>query len=97
VMKKTILILMIAAVSAMIFAACNSRPQTDTGNGKILTPVDTAGLADFQKWKTLNERTELAMYNQQDNEKRTYAPVHKSSPTNRDRKSTRLNSSHEWI
>jgi len=82
-MKKRIPILIIAAVSAIIFAACNGKPQTDTGNSKVLTPVDTAGLADFQKWKALNERTDLAMYNQQDNEKRTYVQAHKSSTTHR--------------
>src|SRR6266513_2520843 len=82
-MKKRIPILIIAAVSAIIFAACNGKPQTDTGNSKVLTPVDTAGLADFQKWKVLNERTDPAMYSQQDNEKRTYAQAHKSSTNNR--------------
>jgi hypothetical protein len=87
-MKKMIPILMIAAVSAIIFAACNSKPQADAGNGKVLTTADTAGLADFQKWKALNERKDPAMYYNQDyayNQpaKSTYAPVRKSSATHR--------------
>jgi hypothetical protein len=65
-MKKIIPTLIIAAVSAIIFAACNSKPQADAGNGKVLTAADTAGLADFQKWKTLNERKDPAMYYNQD-------------------------------
>jgi len=67
-MKKLLPILMIAAISAIIFAACNTRPQaTNTANGTVLTSADTAGLADFQKWKALNERKDYAMY-QQENE-----------------------------
>ena len=87
-MKRILPILMIAAISTIIFAACNSKPKADAGNGKILTPVDTAGLADFQKWKTLNERKDPAIYYNQDNEysqpvRKPYAPVHKSSATHR--------------
>ena len=87
-MKKLLLILMIAAISAIIFAACNTKPQANTANGTVLTAADTAGLADFQKWKALNERKDFAMY-QQENEysqpvqKIVYkqAPVRKKSAT----------------
>ena len=88
-MKKIIPIVIIAAISAIIFAACNNKPQADGGNGKVLTAVDTAGLADFQKWKALNERIDPAMYNNNQDyaynqpAKNTYAPVRKSSVTRR--------------
>jgi hypothetical protein len=67
VMKKLLPILMIAAITTIIFAASNSKPQPDTSNGKVLTYVDTMGLADFQKWKAQNELKDPSMY-KQDNE-----------------------------
>ncbi len=91
-MKKLLPIFIIAAVVVAI-AACNSKPQTDANNGKILTYTDTTGLADFQKWKTQNELKDPTVYYNQGNEVatskpvRTYVPMHKSSDIHRTVKS----------
>jgi len=50
-MKKLLPILSMLFVSAILISACNSKAPTDPNAGKILTYADTAGLADFQKWK----------------------------------------------
>lgn len=54
--------------------ACNSRPQTDA-NGKILTYTDTIGLADFQKWKALNELKDPTVYYNQGSEMASSQPA----------------------
>ncbi len=76
-MKKILPALLIAAIATILFAACNSKSQPDTNNnGKVLTYVDTTGLADFQKWKAVNERVDPSMYKQD-----TYSePAAKASP-----------------
>ena len=44
---------------AFLLAACSSQPQTETKSlqaaNQAVAPVDTAGLAQFQQWKTQNE------------------------------------------
>ena len=54
-MKKLLPIFSILFVSAILISACNSKPPADPNGGKVLTYADTAGLADFQKWKVQNE------------------------------------------
>jgi len=90
-MKKLLPILSISFISALLISACNSKPALDPNSGKVLTYVDTAGLADFQKWKTQNELKDASVYYNQGTEsstsqpvrktKRTYSPVQKASNT----------------
>lgn len=88
-MKKLLPIFIIATAAALFMVACNRKTQTDA-NGKVMTYTDTVGLADFQKWKTLNELKDPTVYYNQGNEMsnqqaRTivkYIPV-KSSSTHR--------------
>ena len=61
-MKKLLPILSMLFVSAILISACNSKPPTDPNAGKVLTYADTAGLADFQKWKVQNELKDPAVY-----------------------------------
>ncbi len=73
----------------IVMAACNSKPQADANNGKVLTYVDTIGLSEFQKWKTQNELKDPTVYYQQGNEiassqpvkkiRKSYTPVYKTS------------------
>jgi hypothetical protein len=64
-MKKLLPILLVAVI-AITFAACSNKSQTDANNtGTMLTPADTTGLADFQKWKQLNELKNYMMYQQE--------------------------------
>ena len=89
---KKLLLLSILFLAAIIFVACNNKPQVDNNGGKVLTYVDTIGLAEFQKWKTQNELKDPAVYYQQGNEvaasqpakriTKSYAPVGRSSVKN---------------
>ncbi len=53
-MKKFFSILTITAVAAVVITACNRTPATP----KAVLYEDTAGLAEFQNWKAMNERAE---------------------------------------
>lgn len=71
-MKRTLSILSIAvfiAGIAIMMASCNSSPKKDAMN--LTLGADTTGLADFQAWKTLNERKDPMVYYNQANQ----APV----------------------
>ena len=73
-MKKFIPILLVIAVAAIAVTACNSKPPADT-DGKVLTYVDTTGLAAFQAWKAQNELKDPNVYYVQGNEVvPTYTP-----------------------
>jgi len=78
-MKKLLPILSILIVSVILLAACNSKPPADLDSGKVLTSVDTAGLADFQKWKTLNELKDPLVYYQQGPEASTNQVARKTT------------------
>jgi YMGG-like Gly-zipper len=78
-MKNLLPLLSILIIAAIVMAACNGKPQADA-NGKVLTYADTAGLAEFQKWKTLNELRDPAVYYTQGNEV-AYQPAKKSTRT----------------
>lgn len=73
-MKKLLPISIAAIVITLLFVACKRSPQTDA-NGKALTYADTVGLADFQKWKTLNELKDPTVYYQQGNEMASSQPT----------------------
>jgi len=47
-MKKLLPILSILFIGTILISACNGKPSADPNAGKVLTYVDTAGLADFQ-------------------------------------------------
>ena len=89
---KKLLPLFCILVIVIALAACNSKPQADVSNEKIMTPADTIGLAEFQKWKTQNELKDPTVYYQQGNEtvvsqpakgiKRSYSPIRKSPVSN---------------
>ena len=98
-MKKLLPILTIAAITTIIFAACKNKPQADANNsGKVLTYVDTAGLADFQKWKTENERKDISMYKQNNeySEPASHAPVRKGSVIHHTAKKVSLSSTGQY-
>ena len=78
-MKKLLPILSILFVSTILITACNSKPSTDANNGKVLTYVDTIGLADFQKWKTQNELKDPTVYYKQGTEVTSSQPARKST------------------
>ena len=90
-MKKLLPILSILIAGAVLMSACNRKPVDDPNSGKVLSYVDTAGLADFQKWKTQNELKDPAVYYQQGTEAsanhparkatKSYSPVQKNSNT----------------
>ena len=63
-MKKLLPILLVAVI-AITFAACSNKSQTNASTAPAITSADTAGLADFQKWKQLNELKNFAMYQQE--------------------------------
>ena len=91
-MKKILPISAIVIMVAMLVIACNRSPQASNSS---LNYADTIGLADFQKWKALNELKDPTVYYQQgsvasDQPTRTiikYVPV-KSSSTRRTASST---------
>ena len=64
-MKKLLPILSLLLIGAIIFSACNSKPAADLNSGKVMTYVDTIGLAEFQKWKTQNELKDPVVYYEQ--------------------------------
>jgi hypothetical protein len=78
-MKKLIPILSMLFISAILISACNSKPPTDPNAGKVLTYVDTAGLADFQKWKVQNELKDPAVYYKQGSEVSTTQPARRTT------------------
>ena len=78
-MKKLLPILSILFISAILISACNNKAPVDLNAGKVLTYVDTAGLADFQKWKTQNELKDPVVYYKQGNEVSTGQPAKKIS------------------
>jgi len=78
-MKKLLPILSILFVSIIFITACNSKPAADANTGKVLTYVDTLGLADFQKWKTQNELKDPAVYYKQGTEVASSQPVRKTT------------------
>jgi YMGG-like Gly-zipper len=78
-MKNLLPLLSILIIAAIVMAACNGKPQVDANNG-VLTYTDTAGLAEFQKWKTLNELRDPAVYYTQGKEV-AYQPAKKSTRT----------------
>jgi hypothetical protein len=78
-MKKLLPILSILFLSAILISACNSKPPADANAGKILTYADTAGLADFQRWKVQNELKDPAVYYTQGTEVSTVQPSRKKT------------------
>jgi len=68
-MKKALLFI---SIFALILAACNTRPQVQQAQAPAF---DTAGLASFQEWKLMNERAELAKFQQQQTAVEEAAPV----------------------
>src|SRR5690349_21716292 len=77
-MKKLLPILSILFISAILITACNSKPSADPNAGKVLTYIDTAGLADFQKWKVQNELKDPAVYYTQGTEIPAMQPARKT-------------------
>jgi hypothetical protein len=67
-MTKLLAIFSILFVSAILISACNSKSPVDPNAGKVLAYADTAGLADFQKWKTQNELKDPTVYYKQGSE-----------------------------
>lgn len=67
-MKKTLSVIAIAAV----MAACNSNPKQGIGTANVSTlkAADTAGLAEYQAWKT---QRDLAAFNEYKHSKNTIA------------------------
>jgi hypothetical protein len=64
-MKKVLPILSIAALIAILavtITACSSKQKTDAEKNLVLSASDTAGLANFQEWKAMNERKDPALY-----------------------------------
>src|SRR6476620_12134420 len=78
-MKKLLPILSILFVSAILISACNSNPSAESNAGKVLTYADTAGLADFQKWKVQNELKDPAVYYAQGTEVSAIQPARKTT------------------
>jgi len=76
-MKKLLPILSLLFISAILISACNNKAPVDPNAGKVLTYVDTAGLADFQKWKTQNELKDPLVYYTQGNEVSASQPAKK--------------------
>jgi hypothetical protein len=78
-MKKLLPILSILFVSAILISACNSNPSVESNAGKVLTYTDTAGLADFQKWKVQNELKDPAVYYEVGSVASTTQPIKKAT------------------
>src|SRR5689334_10328549 len=81
-MKKLLPILSILFLTVILVSACNNKAPTDPTSGKVLTYVDTAGLSDFQKWKTQNELKDPAVYYNQGSEASTQ-PVRRTTKAHR--------------
>ena len=64
-MKKTLSVISIAAV----MAACNSNPKEGIGSASVSTlkAADTAGLAEYQAWKTQKDLADFNEYKQTKN------------------------------
>ena len=67
-MKNLLPLLSVLIIAAITMIACKGKPQTDANNGKVMTYTDTLGLAEFQKWKTLNELKDASVYYNQGTE-----------------------------
>jgi len=78
-MKKLLPILSILFVSAILISACNRKPPADLNAGKVLTYADTAGLADFQKWKVQNELKDPSVYYQVGSVTSTRQPIKRTT------------------
>jgi hypothetical protein len=76
-MKKLLPIFSILFVSAILISACKS--PVDPNAGKVLAYADTAGLADFQKWKTQNELKDPAVSYRQGSDVSANRPSRKTS------------------
>lgn len=65
-MKKTLPILSISAILlaafVIVMASCSSKTKTAEQTNLTLSAADTAGLAQFQEWKALNERKDPNQY-----------------------------------
>ena len=91
-MKKLLPLLAICILTALVFTACQSKSQAGLNNGQGITYTDTVGLAEFQKWKTLNELKDPSVFYQQGSEPiytasakkpaRSYVPANKSVSLN---------------
>jgi hypothetical protein len=91
-MKNLVPLLAISILTTLVFTACQSKSLVDPSNGQVLTYTDTLGLAQFQKWKTLNELKDPSAYYQQGSEAisgassqkpaRSYVPANKSESLN---------------
>lgn len=88
-MKKFLLFIGMAAIVAVVLSACQSKPASQT-----LSFVDTAGLAQFQSWKAMNEKVPpvqpIVVVNQQ-----APAPVKKKASTKTQSGSMNTLSTHE--
>ncbi len=56
VMKRIFYTLSIATLATLLITACNSKPAAVVESTKGLSYDDTIGLAEFQGWKSQNER-----------------------------------------
>jgi len=92
-MKNLLPLLSVLIIAAITMIACKGKPQTEATNGKVMTYTDTLGLAEFQKWKTLNELKDASVYYNQGTEV-AYQPAKKvTSSSAPARRSTRTYSS----
>ena len=70
-MKKFLSFLSIILITAFVFAACNSNPNTDSQAATALQQqsavnTDTIGLSQFQAWKAQNELADVEDFNKPD-------------------------------
>jgi len=64
-MKRRLPILSITALIAVLLIAitsCQSKKGPDTPDSLVLSAADTAGLAEFQSWKQMNETKTASNY-----------------------------------
>ena len=62
-MKKIFTLIAVTATLAVLMAACSRKAETSAETKPVLYE-DTAGLAQFQAWKVMNERADAMAYNQ---------------------------------
>lgn len=62
IMKKILSTLTVIAAVAMLATSCTTNPATDAALTKQAIPPDTAGLAQFQQWKAMNEMATMNQY-----------------------------------
>ncbi len=55
-MKRILSIISIVAVITAVMIACNDKPMMNPNGLNSFSADDTAGLAQFQAWKAMNER-----------------------------------------